>query len=352
VNINFASPSIPNYEEYCQKIKEIFDSGNFTNGGKNVLELEKILNNYFDSNTSLFCNGTIALMSAIQVLELKGEIITPIYSFHATMNSIKLSGCTPIFCDINDYDLTIDVNKIEKLITEKTVAIMPVHVYGNICDYKKINKLAKKYNLKIIYDAAHSFDVPKCANYGDISMFSLHATKIFHSAEGGVLTTEDKRIDKKIKLFRGFGIAGEELIDLIGLNGKMNELCAALGILNFKKVQKEIKSRQKSRKLYEKLLYNINSVSIVPNTNGSVSYFVIRIKDKRDLVYKVLRENDVLPRKYFYPLLTNKGLYVSSNDLRISNLVSDEILALPLHGNLTEENIQFISSIIKEVING
>ena len=350
--INFASPYSPDYNEYCEKIKDIFDSGTFTNGGKNVLELEKILNKYFDSNVSLFCNGTIALMSAIQVLELKGEIITPIYSFHATMNSIQLSGCTPIFCDINDYDLTIDVNKIEKLITEKTVAIMPVHVYGNICDYKKIDRLSKKYNIKIIYDAAHSFDVPKCANYGDISMFSLHATKIFHTAEGGILTANDKAIDKKIKLFRSFGIAGEELIDLIGLNGKMNELCAALGILNFKNVQKEIKSRQKSRKLYEKLLYNISNVSIVPNVNDSVSYFVIRVEDKRDLVYNELRKNEVLPRKYFYPLLTNKGIYVSNNDLRVSNLVSDEILALPLHGGLTEQNIKFICSIIKEVANG
>ena len=350
--INFASPSLPDYNEYCQKIKEIFESGIFTNGGKNVLELEKILNKHFDSNTSLFCNGTIALMSAIQVLELKGEIITPIYSFHATMNSIQLSGCTSIFCDINNYDLTIDANKIEGLITEKTVAIMPVHVYGNICDYKKIEKLAKKYNLKVIYDAAHSFDVSECSNYGDISMFSLHATKILHSAEGGILTTDNKKLDKKIKLFRGFGIAGEDLIDLIGLNGKMNELCAALGILNFKNIKREIISRQKKRKLYEKLLYNISSVSIVPNTNNSVSYFVIRIKDKRDLVYKVLRENDVLPRKYFYPMLTNKGLYCSNNDLRVSNLVSDEVLALPLHGNLTEENIQFICKIIREVVNG
>lgn len=348
--INFASPLVPNYDEYCKIVKNIFDTKIFTNHGPKVTELEKKLEIYFSSNVSLFCNGTIALMSAIKILNLEGEIITPAYTFPATMNSISLCGCTPIFCDINNIDLTIDTDKIESLITEKTSAILAVHVYGNLCNNKKIEELANKYNLKIIYDAAHCFDVPECANYGDISMFSFHPTKLFHTSEGGCLTTKDKNTNEDLKLFRGFGICGEEDIRLIGLNGKMNELSASMGLLNLEIVQKEIECRQKIRKLYEELLY-INNIDVVHNKNKSVSYFVIRIKNKRNNVYIKLKDNGIIARKYFYPLLTNKGIYKTENNLEISNLVSEEVLALPFYGSLTEGNIIQICNIIKEVMN-
>ena len=349
--ISLISPIIPDYDEYCQQIKEIFDDKVFSNGGKKVTELESILTQYFESNVSAFCNGTIALMSAITCLGLSGEVIVPVFTFPASFQAISLCGCTPVFCDINDYDLTIDVNRIEELITNKTCAIMGVHVYGNVCHDYAIEKIAHKHNLKVIYDAAHCFDVPDCANLGDVSMFSFHATKLFHTAEGGCLTTNNLELDKKIKIFRSFGIAGEDLYELVGLNGKMSELNAAMGILNFQLFQKEIQKRKKNRKIYENLLYIISKVAVVPSTYGSTSYFVIRVENgKRNDVYNSLKNQGIITRKYFYPLLTNNGLYETKSDLRVSNRVSEEVLALPIQGNLTENDIELVCKIIKEVV--
>ena len=257
--------SMPPYEEYCKEIKSLWDSKWLTNEGPILKRFQTNLEGFLQAkNLELFVNGHLALCIALKALELKGEIITTPFTFASTTHAIVQCGLTPVFCDVKD-DYTIDEEKIESLITNKTSAILPVHVYGNICNVEKIAKIAEKYNLKVIYDAAHAFGEEynniSIANYGDISMFSFHATKVFHSIEGGCLTFSNEKLVTKIKKLRNFGLA-EENIDTCGTNAKMNEFQAAMGICNLKHINEEIKKRDIIVIKYNEKLKNIKGIKI------------------------------------------------------------------------------------------
>ncbi|MBQ6817252.1 MAG: DegT/DnrJ/EryC1/StrS family aminotransferase [Bacilli bacterium] len=357
--------SMPEMDEYVEEIKDLWESKWLTNNGSKHQKLEKELCEYLDvSNTTLFCNGHQALIVALNALDLKGEVITTPFTFASTTHAIVQNGLKPVFCDINDDDYTIDVSKIESLITDKTCAIMPVHVYGSPCDVYKIEDIAKKHNLKVIYDAAHAFGVTVdgkgIGNFGDISMFSFHATKVFNTIEGGGLTYSDKLLENKLNVLKNFGITSPETVDEVGTNAKMNEFCAAMGLCNLKHVDAEIEKR---KKVYERYVFNLKDVagikliSYKENVKPNYAYFpVVFDKEKfglnRDEVYELLLKNDIFTRKYFYPLINDFGCYkseYSSNDTPVAKEVASNVLTLPMYADLKEEEIDRICNIIKEV---
>lgn len=356
--------SMPEYSEYCEEIKSIFESKWLTNNGEKHKEFENKLKEYLGvSNISLFVNGHLALMTAIKAMDFKegDEVITTPYTFASTAHAIVQNGLKPVFCDINKDNYTIDVNKIEELITNKTVAIVPVHVYGSICDVEKIDEIAKKHNLKVIYDAAHVFGVKykgqSIANYGDISMFSFHATKVFNSIEGGALVYKDNILKDKLDKLKNFGINGPEKVEYVGINAKMNEFSAAMGICNLRHINDEIKKRENVYNEYIKRLSNVAGITILKkqdNVIANYAYFPV-IFDKnvfgksRDEVMDLLKEENIFTRKYFYPLITDfdcyKDLYDSSKT-PIAKYMSDNVLTLPMYANLSIEDVNRICDII------
>lgn len=358
------SPLVPDFNNFCQELKEIWSSKVLTNHGPKHALLEESLKNYLrvKEGLSLYNNATTALIIAIKALGLNGEVITTPFTFSATAHVIKWCGLTPVFCDIDEKTMCIDVDKIEKLITKNTSAIMPVHVYGIPCEVKKIQAIAQKYNLKIIYDAAHAFGVEidgiGIGNFGDMSVFSFHATKLFNTGEGGAIVYNDNSFSERLYLLKNFGIREEEKVLSIGINGKMTEFQALLGIENLKILTKEIDKRKKISDLYWSLLGKINGVELIipSNANASYQYFPIRINKElfgksRDDVFQKLRENNIYARKYFYPLCSNydcyKGLPSSDPDkLPVSNKIAEEILCLPFYGDLQFEDIARICDII------
>lgn len=268
--------SMPNYKEYCEEIKELWDSHFLTNMGVKHKQLEKELESYLKTeNITLFTNGHLALECAIAVFDFERglEVITTPFSFSSTTHAIARNGLTPVFCDINSEDFTIDVTKIESLITEKTCAIVPVHVYGNLCDIEEIERIAKKYNLKVIYDAAHTFGVEKdgrgVASFGDASMFSFHATKVYNTIEGGAVTYNEINLKKKLNDLKNFGITGPESVEYIGGNAKMNEFQAAMGICNLRHVDDEILKRKKVVERYRARLENYRRNKVISYTRRS-----------------------------------------------------------------------------------
>ena len=356
--------SIPKIDEYVEEIKSIFASKWLTNNGDKHKKLEKELKEYLGvSNISLFSNGHLALMTAIKSMNFQvgSEIITTPFSFSSTTHAIVQNGLIPVFCDINSEDYTIDVNKIEKLITDKTVAILPVHVYGHICNVEAIDKIAKKYNLKVIYDAAHVFGVKykgiNIVNYGDISMLSFHATKVFNTIEGGALVYKDSSAKEYIDKLKNFGINGPEKVEYIGINAKMNEFSAAMGICNLRHITEEINKRKKVYNKYIKRLSNVDGIILSDIQNDVISnyaYFpVIFIEEKfgknRDRVFEELKEQNIFARKYFYPLINDYDCYkdkYSSNDTPIAKKISDSVLTLPMYADLSLKNVDKICDII------
>ena len=356
--------SMPEFDEYCEEIKSIFESKWLTNNGEKHQELEKKLKKYLGiKNISLFTNGHLALMVAIKAMNFpKGsEIITTPFSFSSTTHAIVDNGLKPVFCDINDVDYTIDVNKIESLITDKTVAILPVHVYGHICDVEKIDKIAKKHHLKVIYDAAHVFGVQykgkSIASCGDISMFSFHATKVFNTIEGGALVYNDDSLRDVLEKLKNFGIDGPEKVEYVGINAKMNEFAAAMGICNLRHINGEIEKRSKVYKRYVERLSNIPGITISKDQQDVVpnyAYFpVIFDKDvfgkNRDEVMDELRKENIYTRKYFYPLINDYDCYkdkYSSKDTPIAKNISDNVLTIPMYANLSIEDVDRICDII------
>ena len=357
--INVTRSSMPSYEEYCEKIKPIFESRWLTNCGPLHNEFSNKVCNYLGSdNVSLFTNGHLALCVALQALELEGEVITTPVTFASTTHAIVQCGLTPVFCDIDPHTYTIDANKIEALITEKTCAIVPVHVYGNVCDVEKIDAIAKKHNLKVIYDAAHVFGV-KIANrgigtFGDISMFSFHATKVFNSIEGGCLTYSDNNLENKISSLRNFGITSPESVDYTGTNAKMNEFQAAMGLCNLEHVESEIKKREKADIAYRKRLSGVNGIKLSPiqeNVLQNFAYFPVVFdgyKYTRDEIAQKLAENDVFARKYFYPITNEFECYKGKfgGNTPIAKNISEKVLTLPMYAGLTDEEINKICDII------
>lgn len=354
--------SMPNFEEYCDEIKELWETHWLTNMGAKHKELEKSLLEYLKtSNITLFTNGHLALECIIAAFNFpKGsEVITTPFTFASTTHAISRNGLVPVFCDINPEDFTIDADKIESLITEKTCAIIPVHVYGNLCDVEKIEKIAKKHNLKVIYDAAHAFGVEKngigVANFGDASMFSFHATKVFNTIEGGAVTYKDENLNKILYDIKNFGITGPESVEYIGGNAKMNEFQATMGICNLRHVDKEIEKRKKVVERYRGRLQNIEGIKIIhtpEEIKENYAYFPVifdNYKYTRDEIFKKLGEENIIARKYFYPLINDFDCYkekYSSKETPIAKYMADRVLTLPLYADLELEVVDKICDII------
>ncbi|WP_308779734.1 DegT/DnrJ/EryC1/StrS family aminotransferase [uncultured Clostridium sp.] len=357
--------SMPPFEEYIEEIKLMWENKWLTNMGVKHQELELKLKEYLEVNDiSLFTNGHLALELALQAMNLTGEIITTPFTFASTTHAIVRNGLTPVFCDINDEDYTMDVNKIEALITDKTSAILPVHVYGSICNVEEIQRIADKYNLKVIYDAAHAFGEKykgtSIANFGDISMFSFHATKVFNTIEGGAITFSDNRLKNQLYKLKNFGIESEEVVDSVGSNAKMNEFQASMGICNLRHIDEEIKKRKKAVDNYRMILGNVDGIKLIKEKTDidyNYSYFPILFDEKifgatRNEVYNKLKENNIFSRKYFYPLANAYDCYRGKfdiNDTPVALSVSKRILTLPLYADITVEEIGKICDVIMEL---
>lgn len=358
--------SMPEFDEYVEEIKDIWDSHWLTNMGSKHNKLERQLEDYLKvENVSLFSNGHMALELLIQAMGLTGEVITTPYTFASTTHAIVRNGCTPVFCDINPENYTIDVNKIEGLITEKTSAIIPVHVYGNLCDVDEIDRIAKKHNLKVIYDAAHTFGVEYkgkgVASFGDASMFSFHATKVYNTIEGGAVCFGNDQGTLKEDLYglKNFGIRGEVTVDAVGANSKMNEFQAAMGICNLRHVNKEIEKRKKVAERYVERLDGIEGIRLVKpqkDVKNNYAYFPVVFESdlfgkNRDEIYDQLKEKNIFTRKYFYPITNAFECYrdkYDPKDTPIALNISKKVLTLPMYADLRLEDVDRICDYILE----
>ncbi|MBS5790287.1 DegT/DnrJ/EryC1/StrS aminotransferase family protein [Fusobacterium sp.] len=354
--------SMPTFEEYCEEIRDLWDTHFLTNMGAKHKQLEKDLLNYLKtSNITLFTNGHLALECIIAVFDFPkgGEVITTPFTFASTTHAIVRNDLKPVFCDINSEDFTIDASKIESLITEKTCAIVPVHVYGNLCNVEEVEKIAKKYNLKVIYDAAHTFGVEKngigVSNFGDASMFSFHATKVFNTIEGGAVTYNDSTLKKKLNDLKNFGITGPESVEYVGGNAKMNEFQAAMGICNLRHVDEEILKRKAVVERYRERLENIEGIKlsiIQEGVKSNYAYFPAvfdNYKYMRDEIFEKLGAANIVARKYFYPLINDFECYrdkYSSNQTPVAKYIADRVLCLPLYADLELEVVDRICDII------
>lgn len=356
--------SMPSYEEYIEAIKPLWDSHWLTNMGVYHQEFEKQLREYLKvPEVSLMVNGHMALEMTIQAFDFPegSEVITTPFTFISTTHAIVRNRLIPVFCDVKLCDGTIDETKIEELITDKTVAILPVHVYGNVCNVEAIQEIADKYNLKVIYDAAHAFGVEYkgkgIGNYGDASIFSFHATKVFNSIEGGAVTFSDKDLYEKLYNLKNFGIRGEETVISVGANAKMNEFCAIMGLCNLKHIDETISNREKIFEQYKKGLQGVEGISFFDKQEkviSNYSYFPIIINKNysmsRNELYELLRENNIYARKYFYPLTSEQECYkekYSSNNLFNAKYLAEHILVLPFYERLSKEELEYIISRIK-----
>ena len=359
-------PLLPNLSSLETHLNDIWESKWLTNMGSKHNELENKLKDVLKvPNVSLFNNGTIALLVAIKALDLPygSEVITTPFTFAATPHCITWNGLKPVFCDIEPDTMTIDANKIESLITPNTSAILGVHVYGFPCDVERIDAIAKKHNLKVIYDAAHAFSTEingkGIGTFGDITMFSFHATKLYNTIEGGCLTFNDTDLDRKIYNLRNFGIQSEELVEEVGINGKLNEIQAAVGLENLKLYKAEQEKRKRVKAFYDENLLKIKGIRIpkMPeNVTNSYQYYPIVIKDDYELtrneLYEKFKAANILTRKYFYPACTDYECYkndlaVKLADLSVVNDLKHRVLCLPYYGTLTNEELNIICEVIK-----
>lgn len=353
--INVTKTFLPPIDEYFDKIKTIWESNWITNQGPLAGELESKLKEYLGvKNLLLVSNGTIALQIAIKALELKNEIITTPYSYVATTSSILWENCTPVFCDIEDKTFCIDADKIENLITDKTTGILATNVYGFPCDYEKIKTIADKHGLKVIYDGAHSFGVKingdSVFNFGDISTVSFHATKLFHTIEGGAIITNDEKLSAKMFLYRAFGHLDDDHYS-VGINGRTSEFNAAMGLCNLPRINDFINRRKDINILYRRLLSNSGlKFPVIPdNTEYNYSYFPVIFKSEEQMLFikDKLSENNINTRRYFYPSL-NKLPYLKGNSCPLSESTAKRVLCLPLYYELSNEEVEFISNIISD----
>jgi len=357
--INVTEPFLPPYEEYQNLLQGIWKRNWLTNNGPLVNELELKLKEYLGLNHLLFLNnGTIAIQIAIKALDLKGEIITTPFSFVATTSSIVWENCTPVFVDIDEQTLNIDPTKIEAAITERTTGIIATHVYGNPCDISAIEQIAKKHNLKVIYDGAHCFGTKykgkSVFEYGDVTTTSFHATKLFHTIEGGAVTTTNADLLKRMAYMRNFGFEGPESFAEVGINGKNSEFHAAMGVANLRYADDILRSRKSQHDYYTKALKNlrVRIPSTTPSAEPNHSYYPI-IFDTQDQLLKSVEElnkNWVYPRRYFYPSLSSVK-YVAKCTTDVCDNISPRVLCLPMYYNLTEEEMSFIARLLLRVQN-
>ena len=353
--IYVTQPSLAPLDEFVHHLEGVWDRGILTHNGPLVQQLESDLKDKLGlSHLSLVSNGTIALQMAIKALELKGEIIISPFTWIATVSAIKWEGCTPVFADIDPGTLNISPERIEECITDKTVAIMPVHVFGNPCDVEAIDKIAKKHNLKVIYDAAHAIgsthNGKSLLEFGDISATSLHATKLFNTAEGGACITSSRELDEKLKRIRFFGHNNAKDIIEDGFNGKLTEVHAALGLANLKYYEEVLADRKQKYMLYKELLADIDGISFQKLELGepNYSYFPVIFKSEEALlrVVEKLSEKDIYPRRYFYPSVNTYTEVVAYKAAPISEDISSRILCLPLYKNLSKDDISLVSAAI------
>ena len=352
--INVTRSAMPPFEEYIQTIAPLWESRWLTNMGAIHQEFEAELREFLNSPcVSLYTNGHLALEGVLEALGQKGEIITTPFTFSSTTHAISRRGFTPVFCDIEDTYYTMDPAKIEALITDKTVAILPVHVYGNLCDHKAIRRIADCHGLKVIYDAAHAFGVPGAAAFGDASMFSFHATKVFHSVEGGCITCADPELKARMDRLKNFGIAGERIPD-IGGNAKMSEFHAAMGLCNLRYVNQWIEARKQVVARYRENLAGLPGIKLCPEQDGvrsNYAYFPVVFTGPftRDMAAGKLAEQGIIARKYFYPLLNDCAAYgFRGDETPVAKYVSERVLTLPLYPELSMEDVDRICDILRE----
>lgn len=371
--ITVTSPLLPDLDEFHALLKQIWDKKWITNNGSFHRQLERELAEYLGvPYISLFTNGTLPLITALQALHITGEVITTPYSFVATTHSIWWNGAHPVFVDVDPLTGNIDPDKIEGAITPRTTAIMPVHVYGKPCDVERIDTIAKKYNLKVIYDAAHAFGVTykgkNVLEYGDLSTLSFHATKVYNTIEGGAMIMHDAEMKQRIDYLKNFGFAGETEVVGPGINSKMDEIRSAYGILNLRQVDSAIAMRRKVAHQYVEALKGIEGLTTFPyieesfgneeqQTTLNYSYFPIFVDEKqygmsRDELYFKMKDNDVLGRRYFYPLISTFATYRSLPSANQQNLpnahkLADTVICLPIHHALSEAEVNRIISLIK-----
>ncbi len=362
--INVTRSSMPYFEEYCKEIRDLWDSRWLTNNGSKLKKLEDKLRAYLKMpHVTMFANGHLALESALLSLNLEkgSEVITTPFTFASTTHAIVRAGLVPVFCDIRESDFTVDPEKIESLITERTKAILPVHVYGNVCDVDSIAEIAKKHELKVVYDAAHSFGETykgmSTASFGDLSMFSFHATKVFHTVEGGAVCTESADICERLESMRNFGLNGQEDCNFPAGNAKMSEFHAAMGLCNLKYVEEQIALRKRAAFCYRRYLTGVEGI-LLPEENPDISYnygyFPVLFdpsRFSRDTVHKKLAENNVFARKYFYPLTSSFRCYqdclgADPDSLPVAMKTAERVLTLPLYAELGEKDVERICRII------
>lgn len=358
--------SMPELEEYVDEIRDIWETHWLTNMGEKHKRLQRGLEDYLKvENVELLTNGHMALEMAIQAMDLRGEVITTPFTFASTTHAIVRNGLTPVFCDIDPQNFTLDVSKIEALITDKTCAIVPVHVYGNICDVEAIEEIAEKYGLKVIYDAAHAFGVTYkgkgVGSFGDASCFSFHATKVFNTIEGGAVCFKDKELGRRLYNLKNFGIRDEETVESVGANAKMNEFQAAMGLCNLRHVDEEIGKRKKVVECYRERLENvkglrIHSYGMKEEIQPNYAYFPVIVDQEvygmdRNALFERLKENNIFARKYFYPLITDFDCYKGCFDtaaIPVAKEIAGKVLTLPLYADLRLEIVEHICDIIAE----
>ena len=367
--ITVTSPLLPSLDEFMPYLQDIWSRKWLTNNGYYHQELEKALCEYLKvPYISLFTNGTLPLLCALQALRITGEVITTPYSFVATTHSLWWNGIKPVFVDIDPETCNIDPEKIEDAITPRTTAIMPVHVYGKPCDTDRIQAIADKYGLKVIYDAAHAFGVKvngeSILNAGDISTLSFHATKVYNTIEGGALVCHDEKTKKRIDYLKNFGFAGETEIVAPGINGKMDEIRSAYGLLNLKQVDTAIEARHQIAIKYRKVLRNVNGLHVmedIPGVRHNYSYFPIFVDAEkygmtRDELYFKMKEQNVFGRRYFYPLISEFSTYRGLDSARLDNLpvahkIANSVICLPMYAGLNEDDIDRILIVLSGKCN-
>lgn len=362
--IPVTQPYLPDLNDFIPYLEKIWDNRWLTNNGPFHQQLEAALCEYLGvEHVSLFNNATIALITALQALRISGEVITTPYSFVATSHSIMWNGLEPVFVDIDPSTFNIDPTKIEAAITPRTTAIMPVHCYSNPCDVEAIQRIADNYGLKVIYDAAHAFGVnykgESLLKWGDLSVLSFHATKVFNTFEGGAIISPDAKTKQRIDRLKNFGIADELTVTAPGINGKMSEVNAAFGLVQLKNINMAMQQRQRIDERYRAELTNVRGISLYKHNsaaNSNFSYFPILVENdfplSRDELYEKLKMNDILSRRYFYPLISNMPMYRGLPSARIdclpeANNLSNKVLCLPIFSDLSIQDLDRIIAIIK-----
>lgn len=358
--INVTKSSMPGFEEYMEMLRPVWESRWLSNRGQASIQFEKELEAYLGcGNIWLFANGHVALEVALQALDLHGEVITTPYTHCSTIHAIVRNGLTPVFVDVKEDNYTIDPEKIEEAITEKTAAIVATHVYGFLCDVKAIGKIAKKHNLKVVYDAAHAFGVTldgvSPANFGDAAMFSTHATKVFQTIEGGIVAYQDAELFEKMMYLVNFGFTSETDIDYIGTNARMNEFEAVMGICNLRHLDEEIAKRKLAGNRYRERLSGIKGIKLIEPEKGlkwNYAYFPVIFdgyKENRDQIKEKLAKENIFARKYFYPIVNRAACYIDQYgaiNVPVAAHAADHVLCLPMYADLTAGNVDRICDVI------